>query len=347
MKAKCDRDGRLRLLDMHAHPACFMGNNGEQSAVENGGVRCIAKEGQARRGAENGAVWRCAENSEARYTSIDAELVFRRDAGVATFFSCGTPDEWTLMQTYRQREEVHLSFGIHPWYADKYEETHIGIAEAYRLCDAVGEIGMDNVWCSVPLDVQRRVFARQLQIAADLRKPIVLHTKGMEAEIAAMVRGFPHPVCVHWYSGDTKTFEKFLEQDCYFTLGPDLAAVCGARAGGTAMEADKERTSGAVVEADKERAGSELYRLMLREIPANRLFTETDGVSAVAWAMGRERAEISEIPGVLAANLECIAREKNMRGDELRGRIWANLEEFICGTRSGETPSAAGGREEV
>ncbi len=61
--------------------------------------------------------------------------------------------------------------------------------------------GMDSVWCDIPLDIQQKRLEEQLQIAADLKKPVLLHTKGQEKRIAELLRGFPYHICVHWYSG--------------------------------------------------------------------------------------------------------------------------------------------------
>ena len=44
--------------------------------------------------------------------------------------------------------------------------------EAYSECDYIGEIGMDSVWCDIPLDIQQKRLEEQLQIAADLKKPV-------------------------------------------------------------------------------------------------------------------------------------------------------------------------------
>ena len=52
----------------------------------------------------------------------------------------------------------------------------------------VGEIGMDSVWCQVPLPIQERVFREQLAMACSLKKPVVLHTKGQEKAIASILK---------------------------------------------------------------------------------------------------------------------------------------------------------------
>ena len=50
----------------------------------------------------------------------------------------------------------------------------------------------------------------QWQIAADLKKPVLLHTKGQEKRIAELLRGFPYHICVHWYSGTEQDLEPYL-----------------------------------------------------------------------------------------------------------------------------------------
>ncbi|MDD6615565.1 MAG: TatD family hydrolase [Lachnospiraceae bacterium] len=271
-----ESDGRMQVPDMHAHLACFA----EEYSV---GLSDTEKAAMA-----------------------EEELALRRQGGIVTFFSSGTPEEWEQMKKYLgESRDMLLSFGIHPWYSDRY------CPDDYRrylqMSDAVGEIGMDSVWCDVPLSVQRRVFVRQLELAAGFRKPVILHTKGQEREIAELLRGYPGKVCVHWYSGDQDSLEDFIEMGCYFTLGPDLAS---------SLESGKE-------------PAADLYRKMLQEIPADRLFVETDGISAVAWALETERLELKEIPRVLKGSLDAAAEAKQMSLSELRGRMYQNLKDFI------------------
>lgn len=229
------------------------------------------------------------------------ELDLRAKHGIRTCFSTGTPAEWLAFAPFRSRKEILVSFGLHPWYADRYSLEEC--KDCLTQCDFIGEIGMDSVWCDVPLTLQQKKFEKQLQIAADLKKPVLLHTKGQECKIADILRGFPEKVCVHWYSGSEMDFEAFLKQDCYFTLGPDTASLC--------------------------RKNQRLNQRMVQEIPASRLFVETDGISAVAWARGAEHAELSEIPAVLKENLEYAASVKGISALDLTRQMAENLRAFL------------------
>ena len=229
------------------------------------------------------------------------ELDLRRETGILTCFCGETPAQWELLKKIANRDHVLLSFGIHPWYADRYEVQ--SWRQEWSFCSILGEIGLDSVWCEVPLKLQEKQFQNQLQIAADLKKPVLLHTKGQEKRIGEMIKDFPGKVCVHWYSGEEKDLEPFLLKDCYFTLGPDTALLCGK--------------------------GDAARKRLLKEAPGTRLFLETDGIGAVAWAFGKEKMELSRLPVVLKENLECAAFQKGLTPDQMERQMEENLREFL------------------
>lgn len=267
------------------------------------------------------------------------ELGIRRAQNIASFFSFGTPKEWEFwhkltaqikIQEKGQEQKFWLtSFGIHPWYSNQYDPTDY--IEYFKGRDAVGEIGMDSVWCDVPLNIQRRVLEQQLQIAADLNKPVILHTKGQEKAVYELVKDFPGKVCVHWYSGDTETFEKYLEMGCYFTLGPDF----GRKYGGLQGKRDEREYAkincllNLLADDQEDKASAQLYRHMIQNIPKDRLFLETDGISAVAWAYGTETLPLEDISVVLNENLNCLARAMRCSDSYMKEQLQKNLAEFL------------------
>lgn len=233
------------------------------------------------------------------------ELAYRSEQNILTCFSTGTPAEWErivgLIAAAGLAAEgpFSVSFGIHPWEAGSHE-VRSGL-EAFRTCTAIGEIGLDSVWCDVPLARQRAAFEAQLQIAADLHKPVVLHTKGQEAAVAAMVRDFPGPVLVHWYSGPLDIFERFAEQDCHFTLGPDCTAP------------------------------TELAHVLLTAPALDRLLTETDGLEGIAWAADRELDDASDlmlIDSTLSNSTSALARARGLSLSEAARQLRSNMESF-------------------
>ncbi len=278
---------QMRMIDMHAHLSCLEENperRDKDTLIKDGGQ----------------------------------EIQEREAEGILTCFCAGTPGQWEILRHFQGRRGVLAGFGIHPWYADQYQ-TEMAVT-GLKECDMIGEIGMDSVWCQVPLSVQQKVLERQLQAAEELEKPVVLHTKGQERRIGEMIRGFRGKVCVHWYSGKEEDLDPFLEQDCYFTLGPDTAALCRGEFGA------------------KHREEARVRARMIKELSPSRLFVETDGVSAVKWAFeegetdfsGFLRGKREELAfRVLRENMEYAAAQKELSFSEMEERMRRNLKEFL------------------
>ncbi len=151
----------------------------------------------------------------------DTEWEERTGKGILSLICATGPEEagklFSRLEWLKGRAVIPTA-GLHPWYADQYTVQDM---EPYiRRCPVVGEIGMDSVWCQVPLPVQERVFREQLAMACSLKKPVVLHTKGQEKAIASILKEYPNRYLVHWYSCE-EYLEEYLALDCYFSVGPD------------------------------------------------------------------------------------------------------------------------------
>lgn len=207
-----------------------------------------------------------------------AELAVRRRFGVRTMISCGNPAQAAQFETLCGSDPLFtLTAGVHPWYADAVTEEDMAPFTARAAL--IGEIGLDSVWCSVPMAVQRARFIKQLDDAAAQGKGVVLHTKGCECEIARMIEGFPCPVIVHWYSGGDEALERMIAQGCFFTVGPDV------------------------------------HESTARLVPDERILFETDGMDAVRWALGDVNTQ--ELPQVLARSVRKAAQLRTQSAKRL------------------------------
>jgi TatD DNase family protein len=105
---------------------------------------------------------------------------------------------------------VDVAVGIHPHYAAAATQTDWTAVEALAAEQgvmAVGEIGLDFYRNLSPPDVQRNALARQLDLAARVHKPVVVHDREAHEEVtAALVAHAPHgagvPGILHAFSGD-------------------------------------------------------------------------------------------------------------------------------------------------
>jgi TatD DNase family protein len=92
---------------------------------------------------------------------------------------------------------VAVAAGVHPHQAADGEPLD-------RLLDgrivAVGEIGLDFYRDYAPRDTQRRVFDRQLQLAAEHGKAVIIHSRAADEDTAAALAGFDGSVVLHCFS---------------------------------------------------------------------------------------------------------------------------------------------------
>jgi TatD DNase family protein len=105
-----------------------------------------------------------------------------------------SPDNLAAVRELSQVESwVYGTQGIHPHEAETYTDavedeirSHAGDAKIV----AVGEIGLDYFYDNADRDVQREVFRRQLQIASDLDRPVVIHSREADEDTIEILKEF-------------------------------------------------------------------------------------------------------------------------------------------------------------
>ncbi|MGZ8717129.1 MAG: TatD family hydrolase [Gaiellaceae bacterium] len=135
-----------------------------------------------------------------------ADVVARaRDAGVTRILTVGTTPAGgrAALELADRFDDVFAILGIHPHEAGR--TTDGDVAEVRRLLDhpravAVGETGLDWFRDYAPPDAQKRLFAQQLELAAETGKPVVIHTRAADADTLAVLSGFAGTVVLHCFS---------------------------------------------------------------------------------------------------------------------------------------------------
>jgi TatD DNase family protein len=111
-------------------------------------------------------------------------IVRAREAGVSTIVAIGNGDGPPTLDAGIQLAEkypfMYATIGIHPHEARLADEA--AYLEMERLSRrpkviAWGEIGLDYFYDHSPRDQQQQVFARQMELAAAAKLPIVIHCR--------------------------------------------------------------------------------------------------------------------------------------------------------------------------
>lgn len=145
---------------------------------------------------------------------LEAEVVAAaREAGVSRMLTVGM-DAGTnplAIAAAERHEEVFAAIGRHPNQAGGFDDAaaeEIARLGAHDGVRAIGETGLDFYRDSAPKDDQRRAFEAQIEIAAELGLPIVIHARDAEGSSEAIdeifatldARAAGRPVILHCFS---------------------------------------------------------------------------------------------------------------------------------------------------
>ena len=125
-----------------------------------------------------------------------------REAGVDRIIAIGSGLASTraTLAIADEADGVAVAAGIHPHQAADDESVADLAALAGDDMVAIGEIGLDYYRDYAPHEDQRRVFLEQLDLARELRKPVIVHTRAAEADTAALLEDFDGTVVMHCFS---------------------------------------------------------------------------------------------------------------------------------------------------
>jgi TatD DNase family protein len=144
-----------------------------------------------------------------------AEVLARaREAGVTRILTVGMAQAVALAERF---EDVFAIVGVHP-----HESAGGDVDEVRRLQEhpkvvAVGETGLDWFRDYAPRGVQQRVFAAQLELARELDKPVVIHTRAADTDTLAALEGHDGTVVLHCFSSP-HLLEPALERGWYISF---------------------------------------------------------------------------------------------------------------------------------
>jgi TatD DNase family protein len=230
-----------------------------------------------------------------------AEVVARaRDAGVTRIVDVAT----TLAGAHASLERadayngVYVCLGIHPHEAataDAELVEELRELFAHPKAVAVGETGLDYFRDYAPHPAQQRLFDRQLALARELAKPVVIHTRAADDDTRARLLDHDGPVILHCFSSEP-LLEAALERRWYVSFAGNV----------TYKNAYDLRTAA-------------------RRVPDDRLLAETDSPYLSPQPARGRRNEPANVVHTLAV----LAETRGVEAAELERQIDANASEVF------------------
>jgi TatD DNase family protein len=224
-------------------------------------------------------------------------------AGVERMLNVGLGEETNpgVIACAERNEAVFAAVGRHPNDAagfDAAAAAEIVRLGAHEMVRAIGETGLDFYRDTAPPEDQRRAFAAQIEIAAELDLPIVIHARDADGESAAIDEIFAtldqradgQTVILHCFSAPRRVHDA-IERGWYCSF-----------AGNTTYPR------------------SEALREAAASIPEERILVETDAPFLTPQEMRRERNQ----PANVVATARVLAAARGVSYEELERAVDAN-----------------------
>jgi TatD DNase family protein len=237
-------------------------------------------------------------DTHAHLTSLDDadEAIARAaEAGVTRILTVGTSVEdcRRALELADRHEGVFAILGIHPHEAGTATDDQLAALRelhAHPKAVAVGETGLDWFRDYAPHDDQRRLFAAELELAAELGKPVVIHTRAADDDTLGDLAGFTGTVVLHCFSSP-HMLPTALERGWYVSFAGNA-------------------TFPKAVE----------LRLAATEVPAERILAETDSPYLAPQPVRGKRNE----PANVAHTVASLAQSRREDPEELAAQIERN-----------------------
>ncbi len=237
-------------------------------------------------------------------SSLSSLLDAARNRGVSHFLSVGVDLESSahLIGLAQQHPDVSVSVGVHP--LQKSMPPLPEISQLLALGQqpgvvAIGETGLDNHYSAETHDWQRESFIRHLKVAAQLEKPVIVHTRDAREETLAILE---QHVCqksagvLHCFTESLEMAKAALEMNFYISFSGIITF----------------------------RNATEL-RDVVKQIPLERILVETD----CPWlAPVPHRGQQNE-PQYVWEVAQCVAEVKGVSFEEVAEATTSNFKQLF------------------
>ncbi|MCL4495427.1 MAG: TatD family hydrolase [Firmicutes bacterium] len=187
----------------------------------------------------------------------------------------------------QSHEAVWALVGCHPHEARTFSDTDQEQLRQWANNDwvvGIGEIGLDYHYMNSPMEIQRKVFRDQLELARDMNLPVSVHSREAEDDTWAILREFPGIRGVlHCFTGSREFAEKLLDLGLYLSFAGPVSF-----------------------------KNAHDLRAIVAWAPMDRILVETDSpyLSPVPWRGRRnEPLRVIRVAEVIAAQKNCSTKQ--------------------------------------
>ena len=184
------------------------------------------------------------------------------DAGIEWMLVPGVDLETSLQARQiatNRPEHVQWTAGLHPHDAQRWDEERLRITALALEAAAIGEVGLDYYRNLSAQDAQRTAFRDQVQLAADLHKPVIVHTRDSFSDVYEILgeADLGEKAVLHCWTGGPRWTKRFRALGATFSFAGPVTYTTGDTVRRGAAQAPPERT---LVETDSPYLAPEPHR---------------------------------------------------------------------------------------
>lgn len=122
-----------------------------------------------------------------------------------------------------EHEMVYATVGVHPGYVENSTTDHLEALLKEDKVVAIGECGLDLYWKKDNIDLQKKVFIEQIELAKKTKLPLVIHTRSSFEEAYQCLLPYQGEVrgVFHCFSSNLKDAKRAVDLGFYIGIdGP-------------------------------------------------------------------------------------------------------------------------------
>ena len=126
----------------------------------------------------------------------DREAVIDRavQAGVTRMITIGVdvPSSRRAIEIAERHAAVYAAVGVHPNDCADFSAALLKESDRWRSIPKswrLARLGLDYYWHKVDHDVQARAFRAQLELAAEINKPVIIHSRDAAPDVVKILGG--------------------------------------------------------------------------------------------------------------------------------------------------------------
>lgn len=136
--------------------------------------------------------------------------------------ACDMKSCYSSLELTRKYDYIYCAVGIHPQAVDEFKPRDIeaiaALAQQKKVL-AIGEIGLDYHYEPDSRERQIALFTRQLELAADLSLPVIIHDREAHGDMMELLKKYRPKGIMHCFSGSAEMAAEILKLGMYIGFG--------------------------------------------------------------------------------------------------------------------------------